>query len=325
MPHLGKLGNAIEAGSGEADGRIDPSRHFVEHDKTVAATQCTTGRPGRTRAGCRRFSGLRRVITGSNGLLQLLDIGELRLARRHRLSRVHHMGRLISQQLRGHLQAAAASQGQFLAILQMHRHCAFGPGSQLIAGEQPVPLDQNTTRAVARHREHLTDDFTDNTDELSHVHFLRCQPLSAPCFVTENMLDGSGGVPGGLSAGQRIYLSKPLSSGDILPQRETHGHRSRIWINPFAINGIGIQIQHNLSCERSVTILKHTSDKKPSLQSATRPSLPALLRPFSISGLELSSNPEERPKAHKSRAFALNNVLDFAECISFFWNNYYEK
>jgi hypothetical protein len=50
----------------------------------------------------------------------------------------------------------------------------------LIAGEQPVPLDQDTTRAVARHREYLTDDFTDDTDERSHVHFLRCQPLSAP-------------------------------------------------------------------------------------------------------------------------------------------------
>ena len=70
------------------------------------------------------------------------------------------------------------------------------------------------------------------------------------------MLDGSGGLPGGLSAGQRIYLSRPPSSGDILAQRETHGHRSRIWTNPFAINGIGIQIQPNLSSERSVTILK---------------------------------------------------------------------
>ena len=180
MPHLGKLGNAIEAGGGEANGWIDPSRHFFEHDKTVAAAQLATGRSGRPRAGRGRFSGLRRVVTGSDGLLQLLDVGKLRLARRHRLSRVHHMGRLISQQLRGHLQAAAAPKGQLMAILQMHRYCAFGPGIQLIAGEQPVPLDQDTTRAVARHREYLTDDFTDDTDERSHVHFLRCQPLSAP-------------------------------------------------------------------------------------------------------------------------------------------------
>jgi hypothetical protein len=98
-----------------------------------------------------------------------------------------------------------------MAILQMHRHCAFGPGIQLIAGEQPVPLDQDSTRAVACHREHLTDDFTDDTDERSHVHFLRCQPLSAPCFIAENMLDGSGGLPGGSSAGQQVYLNKPPS------------------------------------------------------------------------------------------------------------------
>jgi hypothetical protein len=46
---------------------------------------------------------------------------------------------------------------------------------------------------------------------------------------------------------------------------------------------------------------------------------------MSISGLELSVKPDERPKAHKSRAFALNNVLDFAERISFFWHTPYEK
>jgi hypothetical protein len=46
---------------------------------------------------------------------------------------------------------------------------------------------------------------------------------------------------------------------------------------------------------------------------------------MSISGLELSSNPDERPRAHKTRAFELNNVLDFAELISFFWHTRYEK
>jgi hypothetical protein len=46
---------------------------------------------------------------------------------------------------------------------------------------------------------------------------------------------------------------------------------------------------------------------------------------MSISGLELSSNPDERHRAHKTRAFALNNVLDFAERISFFLHSRYEK
>ncbi|MEO4016254.1 hypothetical protein, partial [Pseudomonas rossensis] len=55
------------------------------------------------------------------------------------------------------------------------------------------------------------------------------------------------------------------------------------------------------------------------------PSPPALPRPMSICDLELSSSPAERPNAHKSRAFGVNNVLDFAERISFFWHKHYEK
>jgi hypothetical protein len=46
---------------------------------------------------------------------------------------------------------------------------------------------------------------------------------------------------------------------------------------------------------------------------------------MSISGLELFPSPDERPKAHKSRASQLNNVLDFAERISFFRHKHYEK
>jgi hypothetical protein len=33
----------------------------------------------------------------------------------------------------------------------------------------------------------------------------------------------------------------------------------------------------------------------------------------------------ERPRARKTRVFALNNVLDFAGRISFFWHKRYEK
>jgi uncharacterized protein YehS (DUF1456 family) len=41
--------------------------------------------------------------------------------------------------------------------------------------------------------------------------------------------------------------------------------------------------------------------------------------------MELFQSPDERPKAHKSRALHLNNVLDFAERISFFRHKSYEK
>jgi hypothetical protein len=71
--------------------------------------------------------------------------------------------------------------------------------------------------------------------------------------------------------------------------------------------------------------LIHQGDKKPSPQNHPLPSPPALPRPMSICGLELSSSPAKRPNAHKSRAFGVNNVLDFAERISFFWHKTYEK
>jgi hypothetical protein len=86
-----------------------------------------------------------------------------------------------------------------------------------------------------------------------------------------------------------------------------------------------IPVRNNLACERCVAILNHSSDKKPSPQDRSRPSPPALLRSMSISGLEFSSNPDKRPSAHKTRAFALNNVLDFTERISFFLHSRYEK
>ncbi len=149
----------------------------------MAAARRPAGCAGRSRSGRRGFSGLSRVIAGRDGFLQLLDIGQLRLSRRHRFSGFH-MGRLIRQQLGAHLQAAATPEGQFLAIFQMHGHRAIGAGDQLVAGEQSIALGQHTPGTTA-FREHLTNDFTDGTDERCHVHFLRCQPLSAPCLCEE--------------------------------------------------------------------------------------------------------------------------------------------
>jgi hypothetical protein len=86
-----------------------------------------------------------------------------------------------------------------------------------------------------------------------------------------------------------------------------------------------IPVRNNVACEQCVTILNHSSDKKPSPLDRSLPSPPALLRSMSISGLELSLNPVERPRAHKTKAFELNNVLDFAGRISFFLHSRYEK
>ncbi|MNH97108.1 hypothetical protein D3C73_498000 [compost metagenome] len=130
---FGKLGNAVKTGSGKADVRIDAPTDFFKHDETVPAprraARCTGRRPG-----CRGFRGLRRVVTSGNGFLQLFDIAQLRLARGHRFGCVD-VGGVISQQLWRHLQAAAPTKGQFLAILQMHRYRALGPGRQLITSE----------------------------------------------------------------------------------------------------------------------------------------------------------------------------------------------
>ncbi len=193
----------------EANGRVNPPAHFFEHDKTVAAAQSTAGRPGRTTwPGRRGFTGLGRVSAGRDGFLQLLDIGQLRFARRHRL-RGADVRRLIGEELRGHLQAAVTPEGQFLAIFQMNGHCAFGSGNQLLAGEQSIALDQRTPGAIARNREHLTNDFTDDTDERSHVHFLRCQQLSsASCLSAKNVLMVKSRWLRGSPAG-RVYRSKP--------------------------------------------------------------------------------------------------------------------
>jgi len=41
--------------------------------------------------------------------------------------------------------------------------------------------------------------------------------------------------------------------------------------------------------------------------------------------MELSSSLFELPKAHKTKAFELNNVLILKNRISFFWNKPYEN
>ncbi|MNI37766.1 hypothetical protein D3C73_918800 [compost metagenome] len=130
---------------------------------------------------------MRRVIARRNGFLNLLDVGQLGLGRRSRVSGVD-MWHAVGQQLRVHLQAAATPKREFLAVLQMHGHGAIGSGHQLIAGKQPIPLDQRTASAVAGLGEHLANDLTDDTDERSHMHFLRCQQLLASCCLRRRLM-----------------------------------------------------------------------------------------------------------------------------------------
>jgi hypothetical protein len=113
--------------------------------------------------------------------------------------------------------------------------------------------------------------------------------------------------------------------GDYLAKRVAHGRRVRYGIKPSAIKGIGILFSNTSSSERCVTVLNQPSDKKPSPRKPFR--VPPLQHFYALVDMwvELSFCPFERPNAHKSRAFDVNNVLDFAERISFFWHNPYEK
>ena len=63
MPLPRKLRNAVEPGSGETDGRIDPPPHFLQHDKTVAAAQRA---PGSVRSNPGRPPWLQPVWVGSS-------------------------------------------------------------------------------------------------------------------------------------------------------------------------------------------------------------------------------------------------------------------
>ena len=161
-----KFGNAVETGCRETDDRVDPPRHFFEQDKRVTAAG-SPGGPCAARPGGGGFSDLGRVGTGSNGLLHLLDIAQLRLAGRQRFGGVD-MRRLVGQQLRAQVQAAAASQCQLLTVLQVRRHRALGPGDQLFTGKQPIPFDQGASGSITRHSEHLTYDLADDCDERCH-------------------------------------------------------------------------------------------------------------------------------------------------------------
>ena len=178
MPLFGKLGNAIETGGREADDRIHSSTDFSQQHKAVTTARLARHASRRIRARSGGFSGFGRVFAGSDGFLNLLDVSQLCFARRQRFRGVD-MHRLIGQQLPGKGHAAVATQGQFVAILQMNGDSAFCAGDHLIAGKQAVALDQSAASAVGALSKNLTNDFSDDPDERCHVKLLRCRTPSA--------------------------------------------------------------------------------------------------------------------------------------------------
>ncbi|MNK78385.1 hypothetical protein D3C87_980130 [compost metagenome] len=147
MAFFREFGNTAEPSGGETDDRVNTSANFRQQDKTVAAARLSRCAARGIRTGRGGFSGLARVVTGGDGFLDLLNVGQLRVARGHCLSGIY-MRRLTRQQFTGHGHAAAASEGQFLAVLQMNGDGAFCAGDQLIAGKQAIPLNQCALSAV---------------------------------------------------------------------------------------------------------------------------------------------------------------------------------
>ncbi len=164
-----EFGNTVEPGGGEADDGIHPARHFFEQYKGVAAALRAARTAGATGAGRGGFAGLGGVGASGDGFLQLLDVRQLRLARRGAFSG-DDVGHLVAEQVGTQLQLAATAEGQFLAVLQAHGHRAGGAGIQRFPGKQPVALDQGALGTVARHCVNLTHYLTDDTDERCHIH-----------------------------------------------------------------------------------------------------------------------------------------------------------
>ena len=157
-----ELGNPTKPCRRKADDRLHAPGDFGQQHKGVPAAQLTRRRAAGL-PGSRGFSGLGRVVTGGDGFLQLLHIGQLRLARRKVFGGVN-LRRLASQQLRGKAQAAVAPQGQLMAVGQLHRHRTGRAGLQLLAGKQSVAFDQASAAAISRHREDFPNHLADNTD-----------------------------------------------------------------------------------------------------------------------------------------------------------------
>ena len=163
--------HTVEARSREANRRVYAIGNFSQHDKAVAAAQSAWGTSiGPSRGSLGLFT---RVGTRSDGLLQALDIGQLRLAGGDVVGQ--HMGGLISQQLWRHLQAAVAAQGQLCAVVQAHRNGSGVTGFELFASIESVAFDQQAAAAVAVDRENLADHLADHSDKFSHALRLPCR------------------------------------------------------------------------------------------------------------------------------------------------------
>ncbi|BCA30142.1 hypothetical protein PtoMrB4_41190 [Metapseudomonas otitidis] len=179
---LGEQRGEVDGPGGEADGRVHRTGGFRQQHEGVAAahTARATGTAS-ARAGCGGLGGQGRVHAGLDGGLQLLDVGQLLLARGLRLGVGSGIDRRrvvasSTEHLGAQGGAAVAPQGQLAAAGQVDGHRAFGAGNQLFTGKHPVPFHQRPARSIACYREHLAYDLPDDTDYRSHESFLQRTP-----------------------------------------------------------------------------------------------------------------------------------------------------
>ncbi|ARS48459.1 hypothetical protein PSMEN_08685 [Ectopseudomonas mendocina] len=122
------------------------------------------------RAGSGGLALQRRVDTRFNGRLQAFDVGKVSIAGSGRRSFGDRGLRLtaVGEHLGVERHAAVAPKGQLLAVGHGNGHGARGTGYQLLARVNPIPFADRPARSIARYREHLADNLTDDTNESSH-------------------------------------------------------------------------------------------------------------------------------------------------------------
>ncbi len=201
----GEFRNAIEPGSGETDLRVHAAAHFAQHHEAVATTLATRGATAGGACGS-RLGDLAGVLAGGDGLLEFLDIAELRVSG----GQVGglHMRCLVGQLVAAHLQAAVAAQGQFAAVVQMDRHGTSSTGFYLLARVYPITLHQGSTAAVAADREHLANHLANHTDQLSHD----LTPPLTNGFSHSVDKGGNGGVDRFASVSKTRHLTTEIST-----------------------------------------------------------------------------------------------------------------
>ena len=166
---FGEFRAAVEPLGWITDDRIECAAHFGQQHEGVATTGTSRATCTGTRTGGGRLALQGRVIASLDRGLQALDVGQVIVG--GRLWRLDHRC-LGFTPVREHLcverDAAIAAKGQLLTVGHGDCYGAGCSGHQLLPCVDAIALADRSARSVARYRENLADNLTDDTDESSH-------------------------------------------------------------------------------------------------------------------------------------------------------------